>query len=153
MKRKDNGCWKRNVSRKYAVSRQEAEAKRREAEQQRQRAEAEARARQQAEIEARLQAEMQAELDAEQQRFDAERAGLLDEYIALVRQKVQRNWIRPPSARSGLRCKVHINQIPGGDIVSVRIAECNADAATRRSIEAAVSQGVSAARAKRPDFV
>lgn len=117
---------------------QEAEKKRREAEQQRQRAEAEAQVRRQAEIEAQLAAEMQQELDAEQRRFDSERNGLLQEYIALVRQKVERNWIRPPSARSGLRCKVHINQIPGGDIVSVRIAECNANEATRRSIEAAV---------------
>lgn len=123
---------------KIREEQQEAERKRREAEAQRKRAEAEAAARRQADIEAQLQAEMRAELDIEQQMLNAERAGLKDEYIAMIRQQVQRNWIRPPSASSGVRCTLHINQIPGGDVVGVRIAECNADDATRRSIEAAV---------------
>ena len=74
----------------------------------------------------------------EQSRLDAEEAGLLDLYKAMIAQKVRRNWIRPPSAGAGVECTVNISQIPGGEVIDVRIAECNADEATRRSIEAAV---------------
>ncbi|MCH9026566.1 MAG: cell envelope integrity protein TolA [Proteobacteria bacterium] len=102
----------------------------------------EARRRAQADTEARLQAQIEADLKAElaleQSRLNAEEAGLLDLYKAMIEQKVRRNWIRPPSARAGVECTVNISQIPGGEVISVRIAECNADEATRRSIEAAV---------------
>ena len=37
-----------------------------------------------------------------------------------------------------LECVVLVEQIPGGDVVGVRIGECNAEGLVRRSIEAAV---------------
>ena len=102
----------------------------------------EARRRAQADTEARLQAQIEADLKAElaleQSRLNAEEAGLLDLYKAMIEQKVRRNWIRPPSAKAGVECTVNISQIPGGQVIDVRIAECNADEATRLSIEAAV---------------
>ncbi len=102
----------------------------------------EARRRAQAETNARIQAQIESDLNAElaleQSRLDAQEAGLLDQYKAMIEQKVRRNWIRPPSAGAGVECTVNISQIPGGEVVDVRIAECNADQATRRSIEAAV---------------
>jgi colicin import membrane protein len=49
------------------------------------------------------------------------------------------NWNRPDSASSGLRCVLRIVQIPGGDVISAHVsAPCNADQATRNSIEQAV---------------
>ncbi len=105
-----------------------------EAEDARKRAQADADAR----IQAQIEAELNAELDLEQTRLNAEKAGLLDQYKAMIEQKVRRNWIRPPSASPGVECTVNINQIPGGEVVDVQVAECNADEATRRSIEAAV---------------
>ncbi len=102
----------------------------------------EARRRAQADTDARIQAQIQADLNAEleleQARLNAEEAGLLDLYKAMIKQKVRRNWIRPPGAAAGVECTVNISQIPGGEVINVRIAECNADEATRRSIEAAV---------------
>lgn len=64
---------------------------------------------------------------------------LLGRYQLAIQQSVQRNWLRPETARPGLRCTVDIVQIPGGEVISVNVASpCNADELTRRSIEAAV---------------
>ena len=68
----------------------------------------------------------------------AEPAGLLAQYIAVIRQKVERNWVRPSSADAGLECVVHVTQIPGGEVVGVRLGQCNGDDVVVRSIEAAV---------------
>ena len=74
----------------------------------------------------------------EEERQRAEDAGLLDQYVRLIEQRIERNWIRPASAVAGLECVVKVTQIPSGDVVSVRIGRCNGDEAVVRSIEAAV---------------
>ena len=64
-----------------------------------------------------------------------------DEYYAAIQSQVTNNWLRPPTARPGLRCRLKIVQIPGGEVISAAIAgKCNADEATRRSLEAAVER-------------
>jgi len=69
----------------------------------------------------------------------AQNLSLRDEYILTIAAVVTQNWLRPPSARSGLRCDVRVQQIPGGEVISAGIAgRCNADEATQRSIVAAV---------------
>ena len=92
--------------------------------------------------EARLKREREAELKrrlAEEERRDAAvSAGLLEQYIAQIQQRVQRAWIRPPTARPGINCVVHVTQVPGGEVVGVRVGECNGDEYVRQSIEAAV---------------
>jgi len=50
---------------------------------------------------------------------------------------VQRNWLRP-SGSVGSYCRVLIHQIPGGEVVNVRLTECDGDAAFQRSVESAV---------------
>jgi colicin import membrane protein len=77
-------------------------------------------------------------LAAEQERRNAREAGLLDEYIRLIQNRIQQNWIRPASARPGLQCEVNVTQIPSGDVIDVRVGRCNGDDAVMRSIEAAV---------------
>lgn len=93
-------------------------------------------AKQRAEAEAQLREQMA----AEEARNAAERSGLLAQYIALIGQKIERNWIRPPSAKPGLECVVQVTQIPGGQVVSVKVVRCNGDDAVIRSVEAAVYQ-------------
>ena len=101
-------------------------AERREQEEQRQREEAEAE---------RLR------LAREQAQAEERRGDLLDEYIARIAERVTRNWIRPPTTQSGIRCEVRVVQIPGGAIIDQAIAgRCNADESTRRSILAAVER-------------
>ena len=105
---------------KAAAERVKAEAQRREA--------------------ARLSAarELERQLAEEEELQAASNSGALADYVALIRQKVERNWVRPPGARPGIQCEVLVTQIPGGEVVSVRTERCNADEAVQRSIEAAV---------------
>jgi colicin import membrane protein len=84
------------------------------------------------------QAELARQLAEEDALLAAADSGALAEYVALIRQKVERNWVRPPTARSGLECELYVTQIPGGQVTGVRIGDCPADDAVRRSIEAAV---------------
>jgi colicin import membrane protein len=59
------------------------------------------------------------------------------EYLSLITARINRAWIRPPSARSGVKCSVHITQIPGGEITHVVVAGCNGDESVRQSVETA----------------
>ena len=120
------------------------------AEERRQREEEERRRREelerqrQAAAEARRQAEREAELaravaaeEAARQRAMSE---AMDEYVRLIHNRIQQNWIPPAGVQAGIQCTVHVTQIPGGEVVGVRIGECNGDDATVRSIEAAVER-------------
>lgn len=63
----------------------------------------------------------------------------LAEYYSAIQLAVNNNWMRPPNAPVGLRCRVHIIQIRGGTVLSANIVPpCSVDPATRTSIEQAV---------------
>lgn len=71
----------------------------------------------------------------------AKLGSLKSSYRAEIRAIVTNNWLRPPTARPGLRCTVRIVQIPGGQVISANIVEpCNGDIATRNSLVAAVTR-------------
>lgn len=89
-------------------------------------------------LRAEAQAARQAEIDAESNRLDAMAVSAEAAYIFAIQQNISRNWVRPPTAAAGIECIVNIRQLPGGEVVSVSIGACNADAVVRRSIEAAV---------------
>ncbi|MEL7023745.1 MAG: cell envelope integrity protein TolA [Pseudomonadota bacterium] len=114
---------------------QEAEAERqRQAELKRQQeAEAAARARQ-----AELDAQLRDALEAEEARAGAINAGLLQQYIEVIRQKVERNWNRPAGVPDGIRCEVAVRQLRNGEVVSVRVTDCAGGEVLIRSIETAV---------------
>jgi colicin import membrane protein len=59
------------------------------------------------------------------------------EYLSLITARINRAWIRPSSARPGIKCSLHITQIPGGEITHVVVAGCNGDEAVRQSVETA----------------
>lgn len=110
------------------------------------RADAEADAKRKAEAEARRKVEeaaRQAELAAERTRLDQERqravAGAINQYTALIHDRVRRNWRLPPNWR-GLSCTVSVKLIPGGDVASVRIVRSSGDPVFDRSVESAVFQ-------------
>jgi colicin import membrane protein len=104
----------------------------------------EAELKRQADAEAKAQAaneaELKAQLAAEEGRTTAVNAGLLNQYAALIQQKVMRNWIKPPTAKAGLECEVKVVQAMGGTVLSVDVGRCNGDAAVRTSIEQAVQR-------------
>jgi colicin import membrane protein len=63
------------------------------------------------------------------------------QYFAAIQNAVTLNWLRPESTPPGLRCMLHIVQIPGGDVIGVQVINpCNADPLTRNSIEQAVKR-------------
>ncbi len=107
-------------------------------EQERQAAELLLRQAEDARLRAGREAELLVAMQAEERLMAAEQAGLLAQYIAVIRQKVERNWVRPRSADAGLECVVHVTQIPSGEVVGVRLGQCNGDEVVVRSIEAAV---------------
>jgi colicin import membrane protein len=86
----------------------------------------------------RREAEMLASMAAEESLLAARQSGEMSRYIALIQQKVERNWVRPASAQAGLECEVAVQQLPNGDVMSVKTVRCNGDDAVRRSIENAV---------------
>lgn len=103
-------------------------------------------ARREAEEQARRQADAQQALRdqvaREQAEFQAGRLATLgEEYYLAIQALVTQNWLRPPTAKPGLRCTLRIVQIPGGEVISANITgTCNADEATRRSLVAAVER-------------
>jgi colicin import membrane protein len=84
----------------------------------------------------------QNELLAEQRRMEAAEqkrlSSLRGQYIADIQNAVERKWIRPASAKQGLKCKVAVNQIPGGEVINVTVTQCIGDEVFRRSVETAV---------------
>lgn len=93
-----------------------------------------------AKAQAAKEAELKAQLAAEEGRASAVNSGLLNQYVALIQQKIIRNWIKPPTAKAGLECEVKVSQAMGGTVLSVEVGRCNGDAAVRASIEAAVQR-------------
>jgi colicin import membrane protein len=91
---------------------------------------------------AQAESELRAELAAENAHSEAVRAGVLDEYIRMIADKIERNWNRPLSAQPGLECVVMVTQLPTGDVYEAKVdaSRCNGDEAVRLSIEAAVNK-------------
>ncbi len=87
---------------------------------------------------AQTKADLARQMAAEEELMAAADAGELDQYREVIRQKVQRNWSQPATARPGDNCDVKVQQIPGGEVVSAVAVNCTGDAAFARSVEAAV---------------
>jgi colicin import membrane protein len=94
--------------------------------------------RQQQEAQDRAQMEqgLKSDLAAEEHQIAA-RSGELANWEAQIQARIQRAWLKPPSARSGIDCIVYVTQVPGGEVTNVRLGQCNGDAAVRESIQAA----------------
>jgi colicin import membrane protein len=84
------------------------------------------------------EAELRKQLADEEHRSAVESGPLRDSYIARIRNRIQAAWIKPPSAGVGLDCQVELTQVPGGEVTSAHVTQCNGDAAVRQSIENAV---------------
>jgi len=117
---------------------EEAERRKAEAAEAKRRAEEQAQAEREAKQRAQREAELQRMLAAEEEEAAFARSGVIDEYRAMLVQTIERNWIRPPSARAGLKCSLDVTQAPGGTVIDVRLGTCNGDQAVRQSIVNAV---------------
>lgn len=105
------------------------------------RAEEAAAAKKAAEEKARLarEAELRRSLAAEERARALRGSEEANRWYAQIVARIQRAWIRPPSAQPGITCIVSVSQVPGGEVTSVRVNSCSiADPALRESVEAAV---------------
>jgi colicin import membrane protein len=91
-----------------------------------------------AKLKAAREAKLQAALAAEEEGEAIAQSGVIDEYRALLVQTIQRNWIRPATARPGLECTLYVTQATGGTVLDVKLGDCNGDAAVRESVTNAV---------------
>jgi colicin import membrane protein len=84
------------------------------------------------------QADLQRSIAAEE-RLDAARAsGAMSTWAQQIQARIERAWIKPPSARSGINCILNVTQVPGGVVTSVALGACNGDDAVKQSIVDAV---------------
>jgi colicin import membrane protein len=94
-----------------------------------------------AEEKARLasEAELRRTLEAEERGNALRNSDQANRWHAAIVAKIQRAWIRPPSAQPGVTCIVSVQQVPGGEVTAVRVTSCSIDdAALRQSVENAV---------------
>jgi colicin import membrane protein len=105
------------------------------------RAEDAAAAKKAAEEKARLarEAELRRSMEAEERGNALRTSDEASRWHAAIVARIQRAWIKPPSAQPGISCTVSVQQVPGGEVTSVRVDSCSGgDAALRESVEAAV---------------
>jgi colicin import membrane protein len=86
---------------------------------------------------AEREADLKSDLEAEARAAAARNSGALASWQQQIAARIQRAWLRPNSARSGIQCVLHVTQVPGGVVTNVQIGSCNGDQAVRESIEAA----------------
>jgi colicin import membrane protein len=111
-------------------ARDAAEARKRAAEERRRLAEAQDTTEREADLKRSLAAEEKASVERS--------SAALASWEAQIAAKINRAWLRPPTARAGISCVLNVTQVPGGEVIQVKIGECNGDQAVRESIEAAV---------------
>lgn len=72
----------------------------------------------------------------------AEQAALAQSELAriegLIRQKVERNWVRPAGWTKGMECVVRVRLVPTGEVISATIARPSGNPTFDRSVENAV---------------
>ena len=104
------------------------------------------------EAERRREEERQAELESQQRSLDQaleEEAEFLEaqqseqvaqSYVDVMAQRIENNWSRPPSARTGMQVVLALQLVPTGEVVNVTVVESSGNAAFDRSAEQAVKR-------------
>lgn len=122
---------------RLAAERQRMEQERRRIAEERTRKAEEERKRKEAEEQ--LAKAVAAEEQAKEEATRARRAAsAMDKYIALIKDKVTRNWVRPGDANQELQCEVQVRLAAGGDVLSVTIVRSSGNEFFDRSVENAV---------------
>jgi len=140
---------KRQVEEQKRLAQQKAEAERK-AKEEAQKKAAEAKAAAQKKLEddkrkaqeaqdlAQNEADLKRSLAAEEHANAVRSSGARASWEAQLKARIERAWLRPPSARAGIVCELDVTQVPGGEVTNVKLGACNGDQAVRDSIVAAV---------------
>lgn len=96
---------------------------------------------------------LKAKLAAEEVALRQQRLATLQQaYIGQIGAKVQRAWIRPAGSGSHFDCRVLVNQLPTGEVVSVRVTRSCGTSALDRSVERAVLKASPLPRPSDPEL-
>jgi colicin import membrane protein len=133
----DERAAKEAEAKREAEARAQAERKAHEAAEAQKRAAEERQKKEQAREDSEREADLKRSLAAEQA-SNARSGPELANWVAQITARIQRAWLRPPTARQGIHCVLYVTQVPGGEVTKVTIGECNGDQAVRESIEVAV---------------
>ncbi|MEW8692191.1 MAG: cell envelope integrity protein TolA [Candidatus Thiodiazotropha endolucinida] len=129
------------AKRKAEVKRKaEAEAKRKAELEKKRKAELEARRKAEAKRKAEAAAQAERERALQEQLAAEQNSREIDRYVAVIKQQIERNWLKPGQAGKELSCIVQVRLIPGGDVVpgGVSIVSSSGNSAFDRSVETAV---------------
>jgi colicin import membrane protein len=132
----DEAAAKQAEEQRQAEEKAEAERKAREAEAQKRAAEE-----RQKQEDAQDQSEREEDLKrslVEEQSNSARAGPAREAWLGEIAAKINRAWIRPPTARPGIECVLDVTQVPGGEVTEVSVGQCSGDQAVRESIEVAV---------------
>ena len=111
--------------------------KRREEEERQERAKNEQALKQQLAAEAqRMKAEQ--EIAAQRRAALQARQTEIDKYMNLIENKIYQNWIKPPSANSGMVCELLVQLLPTGDVINIELSKSSGDPVYDQSVIAAV---------------
>jgi colicin import membrane protein len=75
---------------------------------------------------------------AEQKKRAAYEQSEVAKFKGMIRNQITRNWIFPASYQKGMKCKVLVRIIPGGDVISVKVIQSSGNIAFDNSVERAV---------------
>lgn len=59
-------------------------------------------------------------------------------YEALIKQKVERSWARPPNSQKNLECSVRVRLVQSGEVMSAQVVRSSGNDIFDRSVENAV---------------
>lgn len=135
---KEKAQREREAKAKAERERQEAERKKREQEAAERRRQEELQAEQK-----RIERQQQLEraLKEEAEFFEAQQAQeVAQSYVNVIADRIENNWSRPPSARSGMMVVLAIQLVPTGQVVDVTVVESSGNSAFDRSAVQAVKR-------------
>jgi colicin import membrane protein len=86
-----------------------------------------------------LQEQVAAEEKARQAAAQAARAAtVVDQYTAIIKQRVTQNWNRPFGSAKGLKCTVRVRLTPSGQVLDARVVPSSGNPIFDRSVVNAV---------------
>jgi colicin import membrane protein len=84
-------------------------------------------------------AELRRSLEDEDRASRARSSEEANRWYAQIIARIERAWIKPPSAQAGIECIVSVTQVQGGEVTAVRVDSCTGGGeAMSQSVEAAV---------------
>lgn len=101
------------------------------------------------------QEEQQRQVEAQQRQAQEKLAraqSVIDQYKALIHQKVSRNWAQPAGSASGLACVVQVRLVASGEVMQATVVRSSGDPVFDRSVENAVYKAAPLPLPPNPDL-